>query len=231
MHRSLIASLLLLGFGPLVAGCGSSSGAKCPEGEERPLPECPACPPAPRPAGPAVVIPVDTLPTDRERRQRLVGFSQDGATALLRVEDDAVGDYFATVDLRVAPVPKVIKTWLFQASLTEPIALKQALRGIKPQAAGPPSQKNAAGVALVATDDGARVVVLAMKGERAVPIATLPRLADEDGVPADVSVVKLAWDPTGTRALVIHGQRLAAAPGFESQWVHVIHVDPAALPF
>jgi len=230
MIRPLIASLLLT-FGSLGGACGSSSGAKCPEAPPTTPPDCPVCAPEPRPAGSAVAIPVETLPTDRERRQSLVGFSQDGATALLRVEDDAVGDFFVTVDLRVAPVPKVIKTWLFQESLTEPIALKQALRGIKPPAAGPPSQKNAAGVALVATDDGPQIVVLAMRGERAVPIATLPRLVDDDGVPADVSVVKLAWDPTGTRALVIHGQRLAAAPGYESQWVHVVHVDPATLPF
>lgn len=228
MLRPVLTSILL--GSAALAACGSSSGATCPDTPPE-ASECPVCPPAPRPGGPIIQIPIEALPTDRERRQSLVGFSQDGTTALLRVEDEAVGDFFVTVDLRVAPVPKVIKTWLFQESLTEPIALKQALRGIKPQAAGPASQKNAAGISLLATDDGERVLVMAMKGERTVPIATLPRLRDEDGAFADVSVVKLAWDPTGTRALVIHAQRLAATPGFESQWVHVLHVDPASLPF
>jgi len=173
---------------------------------------------------------VATLTTDREQRVSLIAFSQDGLSALLRIEDAAVGDLFKTVDLTVAPVPKLIKTWLFQ-SLTEPVALKQALRAIKPQAPGPVSQKNQAGVSLVAADDGERIVVFAMKGERAVPIAILPRLRDEDGVLAEVSVTKLAWDPTGTRAVVIHAQKFAAAPGFESEWVHVVAVDPASLPF
>jgi|GEM_PF-1479898 len=224
---AIIASLSMLVAG---TACGSSSGAKCPdEPTDKPL-ACPVCAPPPRPGPAPVAIAADTLTTDREQRVSLVAFSQDGASALLRIEDDIVGDLFKTVDLTVTPVPMLIKTWLFQ-SLTEPVALKQALRAVKPQAPGPASQKNQAGVSLVASDDGERIVVLAMKGERAVPIATLPRLRDEDGVLADVSVVKLAWDPTGTRAIVIHAQKLAAAPGFESQWVHVIPVDPASLPF
>ena len=215
-----------------LAACASDSGAKkCPEvGDPKvPKPECPVCE-TPKPAGAPVAIAADTLTTDREKRVSLVAFSADGGTALLRVEDDAVGDFFETVDLNVSPVPKLVKTWMFQ-SLTEPVAEKQALRAVKPAAPGPASQKNAAGVTLVASDDGERVLVLAMKGERAVPIATLPRLKDADGVLADVSVMKLAWDPSGTRALVIHQQKLAAAPGFASQWVHVLKVDPASLPF
>jgi hypothetical protein len=226
-HDPLQRFLLISLFS--IAGCGSTNGAKCPEDSATP-PQCPACPDGPRPAGAPLVIPAETLTTDRERRLSLVAFSENGGTALLRVEDDAVGDFFETVDLAVEPVPRVLKTWMFQ-SLTEPLALRQALRALKPQAAGPASQKNRAGVTLVGADDGERVVILAMKGERAVPIATLSRLRDADGVLADVSIVKLAWDPTGVRALVIHGQRLAAAPGFESQWLHVLKVDPSALPF
>ncbi len=218
-------ALLLAG-----TGCGSASGAKCPDAPSDKPPGCPVCAPPPRPGPAPLAIPAETLTTDREQRVESRWPSQDGATALLRIEDDAVGDLFKSVDITVMPVPKLIKSWLFQ-SLTEPIALKQALRALKPQAPGPASQKNQAGVSLVATDDGERVVILAMKGERAVPIATLPRLRDEDGVLADVSIVKLAWDPTGTRALVIHAQKLAAAPGFESQWLHVVAVDPASLPF
>lgn len=214
-----------------LAACGSSEGARCPDGPPPPdARPCPECPPPPRSAPPAFVIGAETMPIDREQRVSLVAFSEDGRVALVRIEDDAVGDLFKTVDLTSGPVPKLIKTWFFQ-SLTEPVALRQALRAIKPQAPPPASQQNAAGVTLVAADHGAKVLVYAMKGERAVPIAELPRLKDADGVPADVSVAKLAWDPSGTRAVVIHGQRLAAAPGFESQWMHVLQVDPSLLPF
>lgn len=232
MTRQLRAPRFLqCGVALTLAACGSSEGARCPDGPPPPDARvCPECPPAPRPASPALVIGAETMPIDREQRVSLVAFSEDGRVALLRIEDDAVGDLFKTVDLTTGPVPKLIKTWFFQ-SLTEPVALRQALRAIKPQAPPPASQVNQAGVTLVAADHGARVVIYAMKGERAVPLAELPRLSDADGVPADVSVMKLAWDPSGARALVIHGQRLAAAPGFESQWVHVLQVDASALPF
>lgn len=212
------------------AGCGSSSGAKCPDAPPEKPPGCPVCTEAPRPGPKPIEIPAATLTTDREQRVSLIAFSQDGATALLRIEDASVGNLFKTVDLNVTPVPKLIKTWLFQAP-EEAATLKLALRALKSQAPGPASAKNKAGVSLVAADDGERIVVLAMKGERSVPIATLPRLRDEDGVLADVSLTKLAWDPTGARAVLIHAQKLAAAPGFESDWVHVIAVDPASLPF
>jgi hypothetical protein len=218
--------LFALGL-PAVGGACASADKKCPELPAPP--ECPACDTG-RPAAPPIAIPATTLPTDRARKIRLEGFSQDGATALLRVEDAAVGSFLQTVDLAVTPVPKLVKSWQFQ-DLTEPVAYQQALRALKPQAAGPQSARNAAGVMLLAADAGERVLVLASKGERAVPIAALPRLRDADGLLADVGGVKLAWDPSGRRALVIHGQRLLAAPGFESQWLHVIEVDPATLPF
>ncbi len=221
---ALSAGLLLAGLG----ACGSSNGARCPD--PKAVEPCPVCP-APPKAGPTpLAIPADTLRQDRERRITLVAFSEDGARALLRVEDDMVGDYYQTVLLSEAPVPKIDKTWMFQ-QLTEPAVKKQALRAIKPHDPGPPSQENAAGVTLVAADDGDRILVLALHGERAVPIATLPRLVDADKRASDVSIVKLAWDPTGTRAVVIHGQALAADQGFESQWIHVVPVDPKTLPF
>lgn len=222
---SILAALTTI----LNSGCGSSGATKCPDVDPTRPPECPICAPTPRPGPPPIVIGADTMSTDREQRVSLVALSQDGATALVRIEDEQVGDLFKTVDLRVSPVPKLVQTWLFQ-SFTETVARKQALRTIK-IAPGPMSQTNAAGVTLVASDAGDHIVVLAMKGERAVPIATLPRLRDADGLAADVSVIKLAWDPTGQRAIVIHEQRLAAAPGFEGQWLHVLHVDPASLPF
>lgn len=170
------------------------------------------------------------MPSDRRQRVSLMGFSRDGEVALLRIEDAAVGELFKTVDLTASPVPKLVKTWFFQ-ELTEPVAKRRALEAIEPRAPAPASQRNQAGVTLLAADQGERIVVLAMKGERAVPIATLPRLRDADGVLGDVNLVKLAWDPSGTRAVVIHGQQLWAAPGFESQWIHVLPVDPRSLPF
>lgn len=208
--------------------CGSSSGVTCPD--VPPPPRCPECAAPPRPGPSVVEIPKDTLPTDREQRVSLVAFSGDGAIALLRVEDDVVGDLFKTVDLTTGPVPKVVKTWLFQG-LTETVALKQAMRSLKSPAPFPTSQTNAAGVSLVAADMGPALVVLAMKGERAVPVAKIPRLSDEDGVAAEAAVTDLAWDPTGTRVVIVHRQKLAAAPGFESSWVHVIPLPPEALPF
>ena len=56
-------------------------------------------------------------------------------------------------------------------------------------------------------------------------------MKDETGAFADVAVTKLAWDPTGEHLVVIHTQTLAAAPGFTSDWVHVLTLDPASLPF
>ncbi len=230
LRRTIVAPTILAALTTILnVGCGSSSATKCPDADPLKPRECPICAPAPRPGPPPVTVGADTMATDREQRVSLVALSQDGATALVRIEDELVGDLFKTVDLRVAPVPKLVQTWLFQG-FTEAVARRQALRTIK-VAAGPMSQTNAAGVTLVASDAGEHVVVLAMKGERAVPIATLPRLRDADGLASDVSIIKLAWDPTGQRALVIHEQRLAAAPGFEGQWLHVLHVDPTTLPF
>ena len=210
----------------ILAACGSSSGVTCPD--VPPPPRCPECAPVPPPGPSPIQIDKATLTTDREQRVSLVAFSGDGTVALLRVEDDAVGDLFKTVDLTTGPVPKVVKTWLFQG-LTETVALKQAMRSLKSPAPFPTSQTNAAGVTLMGADIGDAIVVLAMKGERALPIATVPRLVDEDGVRSQATVIDLAWDPTGTRVVIVHRQKLQAAPGFESSWVHVIAVPP--LPF
>ena len=228
-HKILAPAMVAALTTILNSGCGSTGASKCPDADPTKPPECPICAPTPRPGPAPIAIGADTMSIDREQRVSLVALSQYGTTALVRIEDELVGDLFKTVDLRVTPVPKLVQTWLFQ-SLTETVARRQALRTLK-VAAGPMSQTNAAGVTLVASDAGDHVVVLAMKGDRAVPIATLPRLRDADGLASDVSVIKLAWDPTGQRALVIHEQRLAAAPGFEGQWLHVLNVDPASLPF
>lgn len=211
-------------------GCGSSGGATCPDKDPVPEPKtCPVCPVL-RQAQAPTKVGVETLKRDRERHFALVAMAADGSSALLRLDDAAAGAFYQLVDLAVSPVPKLIKSWRLE-DVGEKDAMKAATKAMKVIAPGPPSQRNAAGVSLLATDDGAEITILAMKGERAVPIATLPRLSDEDGALSDVSIIKLAWDPTGTRALIIHRQKTAGPPALTSEWLHVVPVAKDALPF
>lgn len=213
-------------------GCGSSSGATCPDpvkGPEGPAAGCPECPPPPRAAGRALEVPREALSLDRPRRVSLVGFSTDGMRALVRAEDASVGSYFQTLDLSVSPSPKVDKTFMFDRA-SESTVRAQALKGFKLHP-GPPSQVDARGVSLLAADRDGQIVVYALSGERAVPIAKLPRLVDADGRASDVSMIKLAWDPTGERVLFIHRQATTADQGFASDWVHVFPVPASSLPF
>jgi hypothetical protein len=215
----------------LGAACASAptSPASCPEISEKACPEIPLCPPPPAAARPPIEVRSEALPTDRERDLELVALSQDGKRALLRVVDKATGAFYQTVDLDISPVPKPDKTWRIE-EFGEDLARSKALKALKPDPQ-PPSQRNAAGVSLVATDALTHIAILALSGERAVVIATLPRLTDDAERPSEVSIPKLAWDPTGTRALVIHKQALAAGQGFQSAWIHVFPVPPTALPF
>lgn len=214
-----------------LVGCGSSSGARCeaaPDGP--PLAACPECPAPQKAAGRPLELGREALGMERPRKIQLVAFTVDGARALLRVEDGMSGNYFQTVQLAGdTPAPKVDKTLMFDRA-TETTVKAQALKGFKAHP-GPPSQVNADGVALVMADRGGALVVYALKGERAVPVVELPRLVDADGRASDVSMVKLAWDPTGTRAVIIHRQALAADHGFASDWIHVVPVQASALPF
>lgn len=218
-----------LGVAVLFSACASGSGAKCKDKPEPPGVVCPECPEI-KPAGRAVKVPRDTLGMERPRRIQLVAFTVDGARALLRVEDATSGSYFQTLTLAGDPVvPKVEKTFMFDRA-TESTIKAQAMKGFKAHP-GPPSQVNGNGVSLLAADRDEEVVVYALKGERAVPVIELPRLIDADGRVSDVTMVKLAWDPTGEKALVIHRQALAADLGFSSDWIHVVSVPASALPF
>lgn len=212
-------------------GCGSSSGAKCKDAPDGPPPStCPECPAPPRPAGRAVKVEREALGMERPRRIQLLAFTVDGLRALVRVEDSMSGSYFQTLQLASDTVaPKVDKTFMFDRA-TESTVKAQAMKGFKAHP-GPPSQVNADGVALVMADRGEALVVYALKGERAVPLVEMPRLTDADGRASDVSMVKLAWDPTGARAVIIHRQALAADQGFTSDWIHVVPVQASALPF
>jgi len=216
-----------------LAACGSSNGARCPEGPDgKPIVECPACPEVPvvKKAKKASVIAADLLRLDKPRRIGLVALSEDGMRALIRAEDTTVGSYFQTVSfVSDTALPKVDKTFMFDRA-TETTVKAQAMKGFKAHA-GPPSQVNAAGVSLLAADRGELVVVYALSGERAVPVIELPRMVDADGRRSDVTMVKLAWDPTGARAIVIHRQTLAADLGFSSDWIHVVAVPADTLPF
>ncbi|MCC6622072.1 MAG: hypothetical protein IT385_12490 [Deltaproteobacteria bacterium] len=217
----------------IAAGCGSGNGAKKPDGDDPvcPTPEaCPVCPAAPKPGPAPVVIGADQLDVDRSRRISLMALSADGKGALVRVEDELVGDFFQHLDLTSGTSPKAIKAWPFQA-FTEPTTRKQALKAVRPEAPWPPSQRSAAGLVALAADEADAVAIYVMKGERAVKVARIARLKDDAGALADVAITKLAWDPTGSRIVVIHEQTLAASPGFTSDWVHVVTVDPQTLPF
>jgi len=219
----------------LLAACGSSNGAKKPDGTDPVCPnpetsECPVCPAPPRPGPAPVVIGADQIDVDRSRAVSLVAMSADGKGALVRVEDELVGDYFQHLDLTSGTSPKAHKAWPYQ-SFTEPTTKKQALKAVRPEAPWPPSQRSSTGLVALAADEAEAVAIYVMKGERAVKVAQIARLKDEAGAWADVAVTKLAWDPTGARLLVIHAQTLAASPGFTSNWVHVVTVDPATLPF
>lgn len=213
------------------SACGTSgSGAK---GEDKPCPTCEPCaecPPPPKPGPAPVVIGADLISTDRSRALKLVRLSADGKSALVRIDDELAGDFFQALDLTSGVAPKVVKAWPFQQP-TEPTTRKQALKSVKPEAPWPPSQRSASGLVALAADEAETVAIYVMKGERAVKVAQIARLKDEDGALADVAVTKLAWDPTGARLLVIHTQTLAAAPGFTSDWLHVLTIDPAKLPF
>jgi len=213
------------------AGCASSGGAKCKDAPSGEAPTaCPECPAPPRPAGRAVKVERESLGMERPRRIQLLAFTADGARALIRVEDGTSGNYFQTLQLVTDTlVPKVDKTFMFDRA-TESTIKAQAMKGFKAHP-GPPSQVNADGVALLMADRGEALVVYALKGERAVPVVELPRLVDADGRASDVSTVKLAWDPTGARAVIIHRQALAADLGFASDWIHVVPVQARALPF
>ncbi len=216
-----------------VTACGSSKGARCPEGPDgKPIVACPLCPEVPvvKKAKKASVIAADLLRLDKPRRIGLVALSEDGMRALIRAEDATVGSYFQTLSFVAdSSLPKVDKTFMFDRA-TETTVKAQAMKGFKPHV-GPPSQVNASGVSLLAADRGEVVLVYALSGERAVPVVELPRLVDADGRKSDVTMVKLAWDPTGARAVVIHRQTLAADQGFSSDWIHVVPVPADALPF
>jgi len=224
--------VLVAGALALVA-CGSSSGATGGGGDgDKPCPavECPVCPPPPKPGPTPIVIGADQIPTDRTRHLTLVALSADGKTALVRMEDELAGDFYAAFDLSSGTSPKVAKAFPF-LQVTEPTTRKQALKAVKPEAPWPPSQKSASGLVALAADEPQAVAIYLMRDERAVKVAEIARLVDEDGARADVAVTKLAWDPTGQRLVVIHSQTLAAAPGFTSDWLHVLTIDPATLPF
>jgi len=237
MRRVLLlgmyVTVLMAGGG--LAACGSSSAAVCPDQPDKGGPggPCPVCPEeaSVAKAKKPVAVSADELRLDRPRRIALAALTEDGGRALLRVEDSNVGTYFQTVQLAVTDtaVPKVDKTFMFDRP-TETSVRAQALKGFKAHP-GPPSQVNAAGVTLLAADRGAAVVVYALSGERAVPVIELPRLADADGRRSDVTMVKLAWDPTGQRAIIIHRQTTTADLGFSSDWIHVVPVPAGALPF
>lgn len=212
------------------AACGSTSGAKKPDGECPTCEPCAACPPAPKPGPAPLVIGEDLLPHDRSRTYELVALAADGGSALVRLEDEQAGDFYQQLDLTSGFAPKVLKFWAYQ-SFTEPTTKKAALKSVKPAAPAPPSQVNAAGVVALAADAGDHIAIYAMKAERAVEVARIARLKDGDGAPSDASVLKLAWDPTGARLIVIHRQTLAADQGFTTDWVHVVAVDPKTLPF
>lgn len=222
---SVLSYALLLA----TAGCGSDDGAQRPDACKE-APACPQCPPAPRPGPKPIAIGESDIPHDRSRRYTLEAMSADGKSVLVRLEDELAGDFYQQLDLTTGPSLKTIKAWPFQA-FTEPTTRKQALKAMKPEAPWPPSQRSAAGLVALAADEPDAVAIYLMKGERTVKVATLARLEDEAGVSADVAVTKLAWDPTGTRLVVVHAQTLAAAPGFSSDWVHVVTIDPATLPF
>lgn len=227
-----LAHLVVCGVVALAA-CGSSNGARCPEGREgKPGVDCPACPEVPviAKAKKARTIAADLLRLDKPRRIGLTALSEDGMRALIRVEDATVGSYFQTLSfVSDTALPKVDKTFMFDRP-TEATVKAQAMKGFKAHV-GPLSQVNAAGVSLLAADRGEAVVVYALSNERAVPVIELPRLVDDDGRKSDVTMVKLAWDPTGARAVIIHRQALAADLGFSSDWIHVVAVPADALPF
>ncbi len=211
----------------LLAACASAPtsvpSADCPA-----APPCPVCP-TPAPASPPNRVDSSTVTTDRQRGIELVAFSIDGRRALVRVSDSASGDAYQQVDLDVSPIPKVEKTWRVE-EYGEDAARAKALKALKPHP-GPPSQQNAAGITLVAADAQDTIIIFAMKGERAIPLALLPRLVDGDKRPAEVNIPKLAWDPSGTRALIIHEQILTADQGFRSAFLHVVPITAEALPF
>lgn len=225
--------VVLLGLAP---GCGSSNGARAPDKEACAAAKacdvcevCEVCPAAPGPGPKAVVIGADQLSTDRARKVELMALAADGKSALVRVEDELVGDYFQHLDLTSGTSPKAIKAWPYQG-FTEPTTRKQALKAVRPEAPWPPSQRSASGLVALAADEAKTIAIYIMKGERAVKVAELARLTDDEGALADVAVTKLAWDPTGARLIVVHRQTLAASPGFSSDFVHVVTVDPASIP-
>ena len=212
-------------------GCASQKAAECP-----PPPFCETCPPAPKPAGKPLDVPRDTLQVDREKHFQVVAFSADGTRALLRAEDEMVGDSFQLVDLvggAATFATKPIKAWLFQSFIAKPTE-KQARRALEPAAPPPISSRTAPGpegLSLVAADVPDALVVYVMRGERSVPYLRIPRLAAADGTPATIEIRALAWDPTGKRAIVIHAQKVPDDPAFESEFLHVLTLDPKRLPF
>jgi hypothetical protein len=219
--------ILSLVFGHLLLACAST-------GQSAPPPECPAAPicpicPTSTPSRPPTRIDPGTITTDRQRNIELIAFSNDGKRALVRVADRASGEAYQQLDLDISPIPKIEKIWRIE-EYGEEAARAKALKALKPHA-GPPSQQNASGITLLAADDGADLALYALKGERAIPIARIPRLMDEDERPSEINVPKLAWDPSGTRALIIHEQVLTADQGFQSAFLHVFPVPADALPF
>lgn len=226
---SLCASILAASVPGL--GCASGKVAECP-----PPPFCETCAPAPKPAGKPLEVPRESLQVDREKRFQVVAFSADGTRALLRAEDEMVGDSFQLVDLvggAATFATKPIKAWLFQSFIAKPTE-KQARRALEPAAPPPISSRTAPGpegLSLVAADVPDALVVYVMRGERSIPYLRIPRLAAADGTPATIEIRALAWDPTGKRALVIHAQKVPDDPAFESEFLHVLTLDPKRLPF
>jgi len=223
------STALLLGLA-LASACGSSGGATRPADCPAAV-ACPVCPAAPRPGPKPTAIGEADIPHDRSRHYTLESIAADGKSALVRVEDELAGGFYQQLDLTNGPTVKAIKSWPFQPGSAEVATRKQALKAMKPEAPWPPSQRSSTGVVALAADDGDVIGIYLMKGERAVEVATLTRLKDEAGALADVAVTKLAWDPTGTRLVIVHTQKLAAAPGFTSDWVHVLTIDASRLPF
>jgi hypothetical protein len=84
---------------------------------------------------------------------------------------------------------------------------------------------------LVAADTPEYVIVYVMKGNKVAPYFRIPRLKNNKGEPAKVTIKRLAWEPTGKFAVFIHNQSWKKPMPFTSDYAHTFQVLAFRLPF
>lgn len=217
----LFATLPLLLFAACASAPPPPDCPRCPEPaaqEDSPPPKAEAKPP----------IDAEALDPDRQRTIRLMGFSKDGSLVALAVGDDLMGSTYQIFD---PAKQQVVKSYVYGAREADETwaRVKRIHKLIELETAS--QRQPGSDLVLLGGDTDDWVVVYIMKDDRTVPYFRIPRLVDVEDNPADVVVKRLAWTPDGRYAIVVHTQALKRPRPFETDFIHIVELEPRRLPF